>query len=242
MATTIKTSTSTRDVTAELAFLTRALKAPTLREAVGRLAERARGESWTHEEFLAAFLQREVSARESHDDGALIIVDYKTDAVPAGAVGSRVVYNKPQMDASCRALTAATGSAGSAILVCPHADDSASVEAAPPQAPGTWSPSRPIGRIPPGSEGDLASVAQMQARTVQTRRFAPTSSRPSLSDPLIRLVRRRSHQPRDEWLNYVQAVGIWVIIRPWATIDPNLQGITDDEASGGSSPPESGGR
>jgi len=55
-----------RDVSAELAFLTRALKAPSLRDAVDRLAERARTESWTHEEFLAACLQREVSARESH--------------------------------------------------------------------------------------------------------------------------------------------------------------------------------
>jgi DNA replication protein DnaC len=58
--------TAQRDVTAQLAFLTRALKAPTLRESVTRLAERARAESWTHEEFLAACLQREVSARESH--------------------------------------------------------------------------------------------------------------------------------------------------------------------------------
>ena len=57
---------TTRDLTAELAFLTRALKAPTLRESVPRLAERARTESWTHEEFLAACLQREVAARESH--------------------------------------------------------------------------------------------------------------------------------------------------------------------------------
>jgi DNA replication protein DnaC len=31
-----------------------------------RLAERARAESWSHEEFLAACLQREVAARESH--------------------------------------------------------------------------------------------------------------------------------------------------------------------------------
>src|SRR6195952_3306410 len=63
-----KTSTvkAERDLSSELAFLTRALKAPTLREAVPRLAERARAESWTHEEFLAACLQREVSARESH--------------------------------------------------------------------------------------------------------------------------------------------------------------------------------
>jgi DNA replication protein DnaC len=58
--------TASRDTAAEIAFLTRALKAPTLRESVPRLAERARAESWTHEEFLAACLQREVAARESH--------------------------------------------------------------------------------------------------------------------------------------------------------------------------------
>jgi DNA replication protein DnaC len=57
---------TTRDLTAELAFLTRALKAPTLRDAAGRLAERARAENWSHEEFLAACLQREVAARETH--------------------------------------------------------------------------------------------------------------------------------------------------------------------------------
>jgi DNA replication protein DnaC len=57
---------TTRDLTGEIAYLTRALKAPTLRDTVGRLAERARAESWSHEEFLIACLQREVSARESH--------------------------------------------------------------------------------------------------------------------------------------------------------------------------------
>src|SRR5881628_4087781 len=59
-------SPADRDLIAEVTFLTRALKAPTLREAVPRLAERARSESWTHEEFLVACLQREVSAREAH--------------------------------------------------------------------------------------------------------------------------------------------------------------------------------
>jgi len=59
-------TTMARDTTAEIAFLTRALKAPTLRESVPRLAGRARAESWSHEEFLAACLQREVAARESH--------------------------------------------------------------------------------------------------------------------------------------------------------------------------------
>ena len=60
------TSSSSRDFSSEIAFLTRALKAPTLRDAVERLAQRAREQSWTHEEFLVACLQREVSARESH--------------------------------------------------------------------------------------------------------------------------------------------------------------------------------
>ena len=62
----ITTTKTARDLTAELGFLTRALKAPSLREAAGRLAERARAEGWSHEEFLAACLQREVAARESH--------------------------------------------------------------------------------------------------------------------------------------------------------------------------------
>ena len=63
---TAAAKTAGRDLTGEVAFLIRALKAPTLRESVDRLAERARAESWTHEEFLIACLQREVSARESH--------------------------------------------------------------------------------------------------------------------------------------------------------------------------------
>src|SRR3954468_11223454 len=66
MATRTATKAAPRDFAAEVAFLTRALKAPTLRESVTRLAERARAESWSHEEFLVACLQREVSARESH--------------------------------------------------------------------------------------------------------------------------------------------------------------------------------
>src|SRR6201989_2143168 len=61
-----RATTPARDTAAEVAFLTRALKAPTLRESVPRLSERARAESWTHEEFLVACLHREVSARESH--------------------------------------------------------------------------------------------------------------------------------------------------------------------------------
>jgi DNA replication protein DnaC len=69
MSTTKSTATTGgkgRDLTGEIAFLTRALKAPTLRNAATRLGERARAENWSHEEFLVACLQREVAARESH--------------------------------------------------------------------------------------------------------------------------------------------------------------------------------
>jgi DNA replication protein DnaC len=73
MGTDTKTAaTSGRNIGAELAYLTRALKAPSLAAAVDRLGQRARDESWTHEEFLVACLQREVAARESHGGEARI--------------------------------------------------------------------------------------------------------------------------------------------------------------------------
>ena len=50
----------------DVAFLCRALKAPSLAAAVGRLGERARAEGWSHEELLAACLEREVAARQDH--------------------------------------------------------------------------------------------------------------------------------------------------------------------------------
>jgi DNA replication protein DnaC len=57
---------STKKPAADLAYLCRALKAPSLAASVERLAERARAESWSHEEFLAACLEREVAARQDH--------------------------------------------------------------------------------------------------------------------------------------------------------------------------------
>jgi hypothetical protein len=66
------TKTTPRDLSAEVTFLTRALKAPTLRESVTRLAERARTESWTHEEFLVACLQRVETHRPQLDHDATV--------------------------------------------------------------------------------------------------------------------------------------------------------------------------
>jgi DNA replication protein DnaC len=50
----------------DLAYLCRALKAPSLAKSIERLGERARAENWTHEEYLAACLEREVAARQSN--------------------------------------------------------------------------------------------------------------------------------------------------------------------------------
>jgi DNA replication protein DnaC len=57
---------TTNKETADLAYLCRALKAPSLAAAIERLGERARSESWSHEEFLAACLEREVAARQAN--------------------------------------------------------------------------------------------------------------------------------------------------------------------------------
>jgi len=49
----------------QIRYLAAALKAPRITEAAGRLAEQARDASWTHEDYLAAVLEREVSARSA---------------------------------------------------------------------------------------------------------------------------------------------------------------------------------
>ena len=56
----------------DLGYLCRELKHPSLLAGVERLAERARADAWSHEDFLAACLEREVSARQSHGGEARI--------------------------------------------------------------------------------------------------------------------------------------------------------------------------
>jgi DNA replication protein DnaC len=56
----------------ELAYLSRALKAPRIKAVAGRLAARARDEGWDHETYLAAVLAEEVSARDSHGGAARV--------------------------------------------------------------------------------------------------------------------------------------------------------------------------
>ena len=49
----------------QITYLAGALKAPRITEAAARLADQARDAGWTHEDYLAAVLEREVSARNA---------------------------------------------------------------------------------------------------------------------------------------------------------------------------------
>ena len=61
---TAKAAASTEAVK-QITYLAGALKAPRITEAAARLADQSRDAGWTHEDYLAAVLEREVSARSA---------------------------------------------------------------------------------------------------------------------------------------------------------------------------------
>ena len=58
--------------TSELAYLFRALKAPAAARALPKLADRARDEEWSFEQFAAVLLKTETDSRDSHGGQARI--------------------------------------------------------------------------------------------------------------------------------------------------------------------------
>lgn len=58
-------TTKTSETTKQLTWLAGALKAPRILESAGRLADQARDAGWAFEDYLAAVLEREVSARNA---------------------------------------------------------------------------------------------------------------------------------------------------------------------------------
>jgi len=64
-ASTSKTRDDVGEALKQLTYLASALKAPRIAEAAARLADHARDAGWTHEEYLAAVLDREVAARNA---------------------------------------------------------------------------------------------------------------------------------------------------------------------------------
>src|SRR6266480_6210391 len=58
--------------TSELSHLFRALKAPAAARALPKLADRAREEEWSYEQFAAVLLKTEIDSRDSHGGQARI--------------------------------------------------------------------------------------------------------------------------------------------------------------------------
>ena len=81
------------DVTATMGYLARALKTPTIGRVWEQLAATARDEGWSHEEYLAAVLQRQVADREANGTSLRIagahfpqiktLEDFSTDYQPS---------------------------------------------------------------------------------------------------------------------------------------------------------------
>ena len=57
-------ATTSTDLGSTLAYLSRALKTPTIGRVWNTLAVTARDQGWSHEEYLAAVLQRQVADRK----------------------------------------------------------------------------------------------------------------------------------------------------------------------------------
>jgi len=57
--------TSTPDSVKQLHYLAAALRAPRISDNAMRLADQARDAGWSHEDYLAAVLEREVAARQA---------------------------------------------------------------------------------------------------------------------------------------------------------------------------------
>jgi DNA replication protein DnaC len=62
---TTKTAAASPEAIKQITYLASALKAPRITEAAARLADQARDAGWTHEDYLAAVLEREVAARNA---------------------------------------------------------------------------------------------------------------------------------------------------------------------------------
>jgi DNA replication protein DnaC len=65
MATVTAKQADSTEALKQIHYLAGALKAPRITEAAARLADNARDAGWTHEEYLAAILDREVAARNA---------------------------------------------------------------------------------------------------------------------------------------------------------------------------------
>jgi len=104
-------TTTTPESIKQIHYLAAALKAPRITAAAQRLADQARDAGWTHEDYLAAVLEREVSARNA--SGAALATSTPRCAGPtrwrhirlsSARIGSRAMFHAgrtPDRPASC---------------------------------------------------------------------------------------------------------------------------------------------
>lgn len=82
-----------RELSSTIAYLARVLKTPTIGRCWEELGHQARTEGWSHEDYLAAVLQRQVADREAHGNTLRIagahfphvktLEDFNTDHQPS---------------------------------------------------------------------------------------------------------------------------------------------------------------
>jgi hypothetical protein len=80
-------------IPSQIAYLTRVLKTPTIGRVWEELADHARDENWSHEEYLATVLQRQLADRESagttmrirtaHFPAVKTLEDFNLDHLPS---------------------------------------------------------------------------------------------------------------------------------------------------------------
>lgn len=90
---TTTTTAGTEHLSSKLAYLTRVLKTPTIGRTWEHLADAARTENWSHEEYLAAVLERQVADREqagatmrtrtAHFPAAKTLEDFNLEHLPS---------------------------------------------------------------------------------------------------------------------------------------------------------------
>lgn len=93
MTPTATASKTGEQISSKVAYLTRALKTPTIGRVWEDLATLARDENWSHEEYLAAVLERQLADRESagttmrirtaHFPAIKILEDFNLDHLPS---------------------------------------------------------------------------------------------------------------------------------------------------------------
>src|SRR3954451_14724850 len=148
-----KTKDGAAEALKQLTYLGSALKAPRITEAAGRLADHARDAGWTHEEYLAAVLDREVAARNA--SGARL-------RIRAAGLPARKTLEEFDWDAqpAVRQQIAALASGGfltearNVVLLGPPGTGKthlAPAWASPPPSTATGSCSRPRPNGSPGS-------------------------------------------------------------------------------------------